>query len=207
MLDFLADILNWLEMLPPFWAYVLLFIIAYGENVLPPVPGDMVIVFAGYLAGAGALNFAVAVGLSILGGVLGFMTMYLLGYRIGETLIDTGRLKWLPREQVRRARQWIERWGQGVVALNRFLPGARSVIALTVGIAEMDGAKTAIWATFSATAWTALIAWAGYEVGDNWILVSRWLKAYGQGVVLLLVTGALAVVVRRIWKAHRGNEA
>ena len=57
MVELFSDFFNWLAALPPVWMYVMLFVIAYGENVMPPIPGDMVIVFGGYMAARGVLSF------------------------------------------------------------------------------------------------------------------------------------------------------
>lgn len=204
MFDLAGDVLSWLEGLPPVWAYLVLLVVAYGENVVPPIPGDMAVVFAGYLAGTGALHLGAVIGLSTVGGALGFMTMYVIGRRVGGAVFDPDRLRWLPKAQIRKARSWLERWGYGVVAANRFLSGARSVISLSVGMAEMEAGRTALWATVSSAVWTALIAWAGYAVGDNWEVVRGWLQTYGQVMVTLLVLVALVVVGRKLWRRRRG---
>ncbi len=79
--EFFGDIFTWVESLSPLYAYLVIVGISYGENIVPPVPGDMIIVFGGYLAGASDLNFFVDWLLATLGGVAGFMTMYAFGAR------------------------------------------------------------------------------------------------------------------------------
>ena len=202
MFDWLNDFSTWMSALPPLWAYVTILVIAYGENVLPPIPGDMVVVFGGYLVGLGQLDFGLVVLLSTVGGALGFMTMYALGRRLGHVVHDPSRLRWLPKEQVEKVDQWLGRWGYGVVAANRFLSGARSVIALAVGVAEMDMRTTFICATFSALLWTALIVYAGYAVGDNWTVIGEYLRKYGRFVISLLIVVAL-VQAGRWWYRQR----
>ena len=85
--EIFADIFGWIASLPEVWAYLVIFVIAYGENVVPPIPGDMVVVFGGYLAGLGLLNFFAVWGLSTLGGALGFMSMYAIGRADGRRLV------------------------------------------------------------------------------------------------------------------------
>ncbi len=199
-----ADFTSWMEALPPLWAYAALLAIAYGENLIPPVPGDVAVVFAGYLAGRGQLDLLIVVALAAVGGALGFMTVYTVGRRLGRAILDEGRLAWLPHGQVRKAEAWIRRWGYGVVLANRFLSGARSVISLSVGMARMDAAKTAACATLSAVVWVALIAYAGYAVGDNWTLVQSYLHTYGRIVVgLRLLVAAIQLV--RFYGRRRKN--
>jgi len=203
MLEWFTNFFSWMQALPPLWAYVTLLMIAYGENVAPPIPGDMVVVFGGYLAGVGQLHLGVVILLSTIGGALGFMSVFVLGYRLGEAVIDANRLRWLSREGVDRARRWIRRYGYGVVAANRFLSGARSVISLAAGMAKMDPWRTALWCTLSAFLWTGLISYAGYAVGDNWEIVVTYLRAYGRIILTLLVLLAAGFGLRWYWRRQR----
>ena len=191
VLDWFSNFFTWMEALPPLWAYLTLFVIAYGENVLPPIPGDMVVVFGGYMAGLGSLNLLVVIFLATLGGAAGFMTVYALGYRLGHAVLDPDRMRWLPRDGVGKAQRWIQTYGYGVIAANRFLSGARSVISLTAGVAQMDPGRTAWWCTVSALVWTGLISYAGYAVGDNWEIVVVYLRAYGRVILALLAVAAV----------------
>jgi membrane protein DedA with SNARE-associated domain len=203
MLEWFSNFFTWMQGLSPVWAYLTLFLIAYGENVMPPIPGDMVVVFGGYLAGLGQLHLGVVVGLATLGGAVGFMTMFAIGRRFGQAVLDHRRFRWLPRDGVERARRWIHRYGYAVIAANRFLSGARSVISLTAGMARMEPARTLWWCTVSALVWTGLISYAGYAVGDNWPVVVEYLRAYGRVVLALLLVGLGALGARWYWRRRR----
>lgn len=205
MSELFSDVSTWLEALSPFWTYVALFGIAYGENIIPPMPGDVAVVFAGYLAGIGKLNLLIVIGLATLGGALGFMTVYAVGHRLGRAVLEPGRYTWVPQSQVEKARAWLQRWGYGVVAANRFLTGARSVISLAVGMAEMNPWKTAACATLSAALWISLITYAGYAVGENWEVVRDYLHTYGRVVLILL---GLVVLVQglRLYRQQSRKE-
>ena len=183
MLDGFSNFFAWMEALSPIWAYVTLLLIAYGENVLPPIPGDMVVVFGGYMAGLGQLHLGVVILLSTVGGA-----------------------QWLPREGFDRAQRWIHQYGYGVIAANRFLSGARSVISLTAGMFRMEVARTAWWCTVSALVWTGLISYAGYAVGENWDLVVTYLRAYGRIVLTILVLIAVGLGLRWYWRRPRDAE-
>jgi membrane protein DedA with SNARE-associated domain len=196
-MDWFTGFFDWMGALPPLWAYLTLFAVAYGENIVPPIPGDMVVVFGGYLAGIGKLNLLACIGLSTVGGAVGFMTMYAIGYRVGKAVTTSDRYSWLPQSGFEKARRWMNRYGYGVVAANRFLSGARSVISLTVGMAEMSPWKTAWWCTFSSAVWCALITYAGFTVGENWEIIAVYLRAYGRIVIGLLLFGGLAYALYR----------
>ncbi len=197
---FFYDFTEWMLSIQPVWAYLLILGIAYGENVLPPIPGDLVVVFGGYLAGLGNLGLGWVVVLSTIGGALGFMTMYALGWRIGNAVFDPHRLRWLPKRQIGRVRDWLKRYGYGVVAANRFLSGARSVISLTVGMSRMHVGKTTIFATLSALVWCTLIAYGGYALGENWERVGVYLRTYGNVFLAVMLLGGMFWLARYVWK-------
>lgn len=196
MAELFTNVFTWIESLAPLWAYLVILAIAYGENVIPPIPGDMVVVYGGYLAGIGHLNVYTVWALSTLGGALGFMTMYAVGYWVGDAVYDPDRLRWLPKKHLGRVRVWLHRWGYQVVLANRFLSGARSVISLAAGMAHTHRVRTAAYATMSAFVWTGVIIWAGYLIGDNWEVVSVYLRAYGWLVLALTAVFALVVWFR-----------
>lgn len=200
MIDLLNEIVRWMSALPPVWMYAIILGIAYGENLVPPVPGDMVVVFGGYLAGVGTLDPFVVTGLATVGGAAGFMSMYALGARFGHALLDPHRLRWLPKGKLIQARAALARRGFLLVGANRFLSGLRSVISLAVGMAHMAPGRTTFWATVSAFVWTALLTGAGYVVGDNWSVVGEYLETYGWvvgGLIAVFVAVQVVYYVRR----------
>jgi membrane protein DedA with SNARE-associated domain len=204
--DFLSDVLIWMRSLPPGWIYATIFAVAYLENVVPPIPGDMVIVFGGYLVGLGYVGFLSVAILATAGGALGFMTMYAVGWKVGGAVFDVRRLRWIPKRPAWRARAWVLRYGFAVVAANRFLSGLRSVISLAVGAARMNPVSTAGWATLSAGAWSLLIIYLGYLVGDRWTEIGEYLELYGRSVLLVAVGGLVTYLLYRIWRRWRGDE-
>lgn len=203
--DALSDFVTRMELLPPLWAYLTILVIAYGENVVPPIPGDMVVVFGGYLVGIGQLNFAMVVVLATVGGAAGFMTMYAIGYAVGDAVKHPKRFRWISTDQVEKAQQWLDRWGFGLIAANRFLSGLRSVISLTVGIARTNPSLTFLYSTLSALVWTTLITYGGYAVGENWQVIGVYLRDYGRVVLIVFGLAAVAQVMR--WYLKRNGSS
>ena len=202
MLDFFQDLVLRIADIPPLWAYLAILVVTYVENLLPPIPGDLVVVFGGYLVSQGALSFPLIVLLSTIGGLVGFMTLYALGRCAGSAIHDPKRLRWLPKAYLGKVEAWMQRWGYAVIAGNRFLSGARAVISLAVGVAAVPKGPTAGYAALSAFVWTALIAYMGYEVGERWEEISVFLSTYGQIVASVLVL-FLGVQTWRSWRVNK----
>lgn len=203
MIDLLSDLVSWMEGLPPEFMYLMILVIAYGENVLPPIPGDMIVVFGGYLAGKSTLTLSGVIVISTIGGAAGFMTMFYLGRRIGSAIMQPHRYRWLPKDQIATGQRWLSRWGYGLIAVNRFLSGTRSVISLVAGMAKLPTRPVLIASTFSAALWCGLIAWLGYMVGDNWEIVGHYLAVYGTVVLWVIVAIVVLYTGRRLLRRKK----
>jgi membrane protein DedA with SNARE-associated domain len=185
----------------PLWSvYILFFLIAYAENVVPPIPGDVLVAFAGYLAAEGVLRFDLLLLGSTLASVAGFMSMHAIGSRWGDGINEKKQFHWMFKyisfTYADRARRWMNRWGIRVILANRFLAGTRSVIALMSGISHVP-VRTAIWSSaVSALLWNALLLGAGWMIRENWEQIGVVLNRYGQAVLL----GVVVFAVYKIWR-------
>ncbi len=186
--------------LAPLWAvYLIFFLIAYTENVVPPIPGDVLVAFAGYLAAEGVLRFDLLLIGSTVASVAGFMSMHAIGSRWGDGINDKKEFHWMFKyisfTYADRARRWMNRWGIRVILANRFLAGTRSVIALMSGISHVP-VRTAVWSSaVSAVLWNALLLGAGWVIRENWEQIGLVLNRYGQAVLV----GLGLVVAYKIW--------
>ena len=204
MMESVEGLADWLAALPPLGIYGVLLVVSYLENLIPPIWGDTLIVLCGWLVGIGVIAFVPTVAIATLGGAFGFMTMYALGHRMGDAVKDPTRLRWVPRGPLSAAERWLRRWGQGVVVLNRFLAGGRSVISLLAGASHLPPVQTAIWATLSAFGWCAMLVGAGAWLGTEWDRVLELLAVYGR-VITVLVGLAVAVAGVRWWVRREGH--
>ena len=190
--------------LPPPWAYAVLALSAFLENVLPPVPGDTVVVFAAYLAGRGALDWLPVYAATCLGGTAGFVLMYAIGRWQGRGFQQGGgwRARVFPQRRLQRAERWLRRYGAWLVLANRFLSGVRSVIALSAGFAGLGWVTVAGLGLLSMALWNGLLLYAGLALGENWERVSGLLSRYNRAVIALLLIGAAAIGLR-LWLRRR----
>jgi len=200
----LSDILDWIAALSPIWIYGVVVFVSWLENVVPPVPGDLLVVFSGYLAGLGKADPLLLVVVASVGGTAGFMTMFAAGRRLGSAVLAPERFTWLPKERIERARHHVSRWGYTLVAANRFLSGLRSVISLSVGMSEKRAWPTALFSLASSILWCVLLVYGGVYLGQNWDKVTGWLQAWGWAMSGALI---LVVLLRYMWVRRRGKRA
>src|SRR5215510_4658219 len=167
-MDFMEQAISWLQTLPPVGVLAVMFLIAYIENIFPPSPSDAALVFAGTLIGIGVIGFAPALTMATLGSVSGFMTAYVLGRYFEQHFISGRYHRYLPVNAIHQVERLFNRFGYGVIVANRFLAGTRAIVSFFAGMSRLDLLKTTVLCAISATAWNALLLYAGMIFGSNW---------------------------------------
>jgi membrane protein DedA with SNARE-associated domain len=122
--QFVQEMVQLINSLPPVSIYLVFFLVAYFENVVPPIPGDVLVAFGGYLAAESIIGLIPVLILTTVASVIGFMSMYWIGSRWGDQIKKNQQRFWLlrfiPLEYLNKVRDWMQRWGMGVVLANRF---------------------------------------------------------------------------------------
>lgn len=189
-----------LSAISPLWVYVAVASIAYIENIFPPFPSDVVVVFAGSLIGLGTIDFTAVLLCSTIGSTLGFMTMYKIGHWFGNRILEAGKIKFIPKESVLKVETWFRKYGYWMIIANRFLSGTRAVVSFFAGMSELSLAKTTILSFFSAMVWNFILLLAGQKLGQNWREIGYYLETYSKTVSAILLLSALLIAARYIYK-------
>lgn len=192
--QFTNEVVQIVNTLPPVSIYLVFFLIAYLENVVPPIPGDVLVAFGGYLAAESIIGFVPILLLTTVASVVGFMSMYWIGSRWGLQIEDNPQKLWLlrfiPLKYLKKVRQWMQRWGLRVVLANRFLAGTRSVISLTAGLSHTRIGSTVICSFISSILWNSILLGFGWVVHENWRLIGQYLSIYGK-----IILGAIGLFI------------
>lgn len=195
MIEYIENIITQVD---PIIAYLILFASAYVENTFPPVPGDTVTVIGAYLITTGKLSFTGVWLSTTAGSILGFFTMYLIGYKLGRSFITSEkRAKIFGFDRIEKTEIWFSKFGYWVILANRFLSGTRSVISLFAGIFKLTGYKVLILATISALIWNGLLMYAGYILGVNWENITDIVSQYNKIVIAITIIAVLGFIVYR----------
>jgi membrane protein DedA with SNARE-associated domain len=185
----------------PTMAYLILGVSAFTENVLPPIPGDTVVVLGAYLVSIGQLNFWGVYVSTTIGSVVGFITMYYVGRKFGRSFIyKKSRSKIFKEEDIQKVEVWFGKWGYWVIVANRFLSGTRSVISLFAGLFHLNAWIVIILSTVSALFWNGLLLFAGMLVGKNWGLIMDIIAQYNKVLIALTMVIIGYFVYRKYYK-------
>jgi membrane protein DedA with SNARE-associated domain len=185
-----------LQSTDPIWAYLVLFVSAFVENVFPPIPGDTVTLLGAYLVGTGILNFWGVYLATTAGSIAGFMSIYGLAFWIEWKVIEKYQPKWLSRTNIDKVENWFREYGYWIILFNRFLSGARSVISLVAGLSKMSLAPVFVLALISCAIWNGGLIYLGSVVGSNWEEIVSFLRLYNRAVILVIIMVAIIFLVR-----------
>lgn len=199
----LESIVTFLQSLPPWGVLGVTFLIAYIENLFPPSPSDVLLVFCGTIVGIGTVGFVPMLVMATLGSVTGFSTAYWLGRKYGTQIAEKRWVPFLNMDTIGRVQRWFDKYHGLIIVVNRFLSGTRAVISFAAGITAMPFPRTVIYCTISAAVWNALMILLGMQFGSRWRDVDQYLSAYGTVITILLVAAVVGWFVWKWWKKRR----
>ena len=181
-----------------YWAIAALMAL---ENVLPPIPSELIMPFAGFSAARGELHPAAVVAAGAAGSLAGTLPWYWLGQRLGRGRLARwaerhGRWLTVSRPEVERATSWFERHDARAVFGGRLVPAVRSVISAPAGVARMPMTRFLAWSAAGTLLWCAALAGAGFALGERFGDAARWLSPVAEGIVALAVAAWLWRVIR-----------
>ncbi len=208
---YINQIVDWVFTLSPIKIYLIFAVIAYLENIIPPIPGDVLVAFGGYLAAEQIVGFTPLLMITTVASVVGFMSMYLIGAQFGHRIEEQRSKFWLMRiidiKYFDRVKRWMQRWGQGVIVANRFLAGTRSVISIVSGITKTKVSTTVLSSTVSSVAWNFILLGFGWVVNENWQVIGDYLNIYGQIILGLIVAAIVGRVIYKKFKKRQRKRA
>ena len=184
------------------YGYGALMGLMFLENVFPPLPSELIMPFAGYVAARGELHPIGVVVAGSAGSLLGALAWYAVGYwfgleRLRRFVQRYGRWLTLCADEVDQAQRWFDRFGGVAVGVGRLVPAVRSIVSVPAGVARMGLGRFLLWSTLGTTAWSGLLAALGYQLGTRFSDVENWLQPVSWAIVVIAVGGYLYRLLRR----------
>ena len=173
------------------------------ETVFPPIPSEVIMSIAGVAAGQGKLSYPLVVAAGTAGAMLGNILWYLAARALGIVRLEPIIRRWgrwitMSWPEVKRAEHWFALHGTFFVFVGRMIPTVRSLVSIPAGLLKMRFKNFFIASTIGTAAWTAMLAGAGYKLGENYGEVDKVLGPASNAVMIALVAG----YVYRVW-THR----
>lgn len=173
------------------------------ESACIPLPSEIIMPFAGYLAYSGQFNLFWAATAGAIGCNVGSVIAFEIGFFGGRPLVERyGAKLLLSRHDLELADRFFLRFGAAAVFLGRLLPVIRTFIALPAGVARMPRLRFHLYTFAGSWPWCFALAWIGMKLGQRWRTdprLSHWLHRL-DAVIIVLVLFAMIWFVRSHWK-------
>lgn len=169
--------------------YLAVVLLMLAENVVPPIPSELIMPFAGFAAARGDLHPAAVAVTGALGSVLGTLPWYVVARRIGRERLKAwaarhGRWLTVSPDDLDRAHRWFERRGAVTVFAGRLVPAVRSVISAPAGIAAMPLPSFLLWSLAGSLLWCAALTATGFLLEARYDQVARWIDPVTKTILL-----------------------
>ncbi len=142
-----------------YWAILVLMAM---ESSIIPVPSEIVIPPAAFLAAQGELNMSGVIVAGTVGSYIGSAISYWISLWVGRPLIARyGKYFLMSEDKVARAERWLVRYEAGGIFFARLLPVIRHLISIPAGILRMNFALFSVMTTLGAAIWCSVLAYFG----------------------------------------------
>ena len=173
------------------------------ENLIPPIPSELIMPLGGFYVYQGQLDFFPVVLAGLIGTVIGALPWYGIGRLVNEERLE----KWLEKngrwiginpQELARSRKWFNRYGVSLVFWGRLIPGIRTLISVPAGVELMPITPFLIWTTAGSLIWTLFLTITGFILGDNYGNIEKWISPFSsifKIIIILLISLALITVI------------
>jgi membrane protein DedA with SNARE-associated domain len=193
--------LHWLHsLLPhiPHYGYVLVFLVVFLNNVGVPLPGETILLGAGFVLGKNAISLWQPVAAGIVACFLGGICSFWLGRRLGHGRLEKIHWLHLTHERMKWPGQFFKRHGAKTVFIARFIFLFPPVmINLLAGMSKMQWRTFLFYNLTGSAAYTTTYILIGYFFGKKWKQLEAWL---GPTALYLIFAGIILIVLGVIFR-------
>ena len=173
------------------------------ENLIPPIPSELIMPLGGFYVSQGQLDFFPVVLAGLIGTVIGAMPWYGIGRLVNEERLQ----KWLEKngrwiginpQDLARSRKWFNKYGVSLVFWGRLIPGIRTLISVPAGVELMPIIPFFIWTSAGSLIWTLFLTITGFYLGDSYEDIEKWISPFSsifKTILLLLLSIALITLI------------
>jgi len=180
------------------------------ESSVFPVPSELVMPPAGYLAAAGKMNLLVALACGTVGSLVGAYANYFVASRVGRWIfIRYGRWVLLSERSLERTELFFANHGEIATFIGRLFPVIRHLISIPAGLARMRLDRFFLYTGVGAALWCAVLLGIGWLIGKAGGALSRaQIETYTRQAIIVMVPLSVVLVAGYVWwQRRRGRGA
>jgi membrane protein DedA with SNARE-associated domain len=184
--------------------YFGIFFLMALESTAVPLPAELVMPFAGFLAAKGQFSLTLIIITAVLGTLAGSLFSYYLGMYGGNKLVRRyGRYVLLDEEDLAKTEEWFAKRGERTIFIGRFVPVVRHLISIPAGIGKMNLGKFLFYTALGGGIWNAILTLLGFYLGRNWELVRQYTEPFSVAIVIIMIGGLAFFVYHHLRKKGR----
>ncbi len=175
--------------------YLGIFILMTLESALIPIPSEITMPFAGFLAAKGSLSLILVIFTGAIGNLIGSLIAYYIGYFLEENVIlenvkKYGKFVLISEHDLEKANKWFGKYGDRVVFFSRLLPAVRTFISLPAGIFKMNIWKFSIYTFIGSLVWSLFLTYIGFYFQSRWNILEQYFRKFDfliLGIIVILI--------------------
>ncbi|MEY2849051.1 MAG: hypothetical protein RI885_1718 [Actinomycetota bacterium] len=179
------------------------------ETVFPPIPSEIVLPLAGFLASQGEMNVVLVLVASTIGAYLGALVLYWLGAALGleRAITLLSKVPLVDRDDFEKAAGWFSRHGRSAIFFGRLIPGVRSLISLPAGAERMPLGVFSAFTIAGSGLWNSLLVMLGVALGSQYELIDQYSQYLDYAVYAVVAALLTALVIRATRRRLRARSA
>ena len=191
-------------------AYLTICFAMFLENIVPPIPSEIIMPLGGFFVFKQKLNFYILVFWGLFGTILGSLPWYYLGRLVNEKRLSRfldirGKYLGITSNDLAKSKRWFDKYGVSLVFWGRLVPGIRTLISVPAGMELMPLRKFLIWTTLGSLIWIALLTYAGYVFGENYQIIESYLDQIKYIVKPILILIFLYFLIKFLLRLYQRN--
>ncbi len=173
------------------------------ENVFPPIPSEIVLPFAGFVAQRGDGSVSVMILAATVGAVTGALVLYAIAALIGQVRLAAfierfGRWFGVKPTDLARAEAWFDRHAVAAVLLGRCVPLIRSVVSIPAGFRRMRLVPFIVYTAMGSAVWNTALVGAGAVLGNQWDKVEPYVAVLQYVVIAVIVLFVVRFALKKL---------
>jgi len=185
------ELIIWLVKTIGALGYPGIFILMAMESSVIPIPSELVVPPAGFLAQKGEMNMLAVIVLGTLGSLAGAYANYFAARYLGRPLLlRYGKYVLIKEEKFAKVERYFKDHGEISTFIGRLIPVVRHLISLPAGLAGMHHTKFSLYTALGAGIWVTVLAFIGYFIGAEEELVIQYSR---QALLVAMILSAALI--------------
>jgi membrane protein DedA with SNARE-associated domain len=176
------------------YGYWVVFFGVMAENAGLPIPGETIVLAAGFFASEGHFHLPLVMAIAAVGAMIGDNIGFAIGRRYGRGILYRfGKYVFLPPHRIDGMSAFFENYGDKTILVARFITGLRVVGAILAGASKMPWPRFILFNSMGAVLWSVVITLLGYFFGQSWHFLARLVG--GSGLIFLIAAVLVLIVI------------